>query len=163
MAYCKKCGAYIPDNQNTCFACGYNEAAQTEKSAEEARRSRQQANREWAEAEKERRSREQKESAGSATTASKIGNSKLVATMSYIGILCVVGLLLGRNDKFVNFHAKQGLVLLLFEIAGGIAGAILSVGWIVRLFAIYCMVMGIINAQKGQMKALPLLGKLKLF
>ena len=28
MAYCKKCGAYIPDGQENCLACGYDEAAE---------------------------------------------------------------------------------------------------------------------------------------
>ena len=28
MAYCKSCGAYIPDGQTKCLACGYDEAAQ---------------------------------------------------------------------------------------------------------------------------------------
>ena len=31
MAYCKKCGAYIPDGQETCLACGYSEAAEKAK------------------------------------------------------------------------------------------------------------------------------------
>ena len=26
MAYCDKCGAYIPDGQTKCLACGYDEA-----------------------------------------------------------------------------------------------------------------------------------------
>ena len=34
MAYCEKCGAYIPDGQSACFACGYDPAI------EEAKRSR---------------------------------------------------------------------------------------------------------------------------
>ena len=28
MSYCKKCGAYIPDNQDVCLACGFDEAAE---------------------------------------------------------------------------------------------------------------------------------------
>ena len=36
MAYCKKCGAYIPDGESKCFACGYDEAA--ERAAEEKRK-----------------------------------------------------------------------------------------------------------------------------
>ena len=28
MAYCDKCGAYIPDGQTKCLACGYDEAAE---------------------------------------------------------------------------------------------------------------------------------------
>ena len=27
MAYCKSCGAYIPDGQSTCLACGFDETA----------------------------------------------------------------------------------------------------------------------------------------
>ena len=27
MAYCKSCGAYIPDGQTVCLACGYDENA----------------------------------------------------------------------------------------------------------------------------------------
>lgn len=29
MAYCKKCGAYIPDGQTACLACGYDESAES--------------------------------------------------------------------------------------------------------------------------------------
>ena len=28
MAYCKSCGAYIPDGLNTCLACGFDEGAE---------------------------------------------------------------------------------------------------------------------------------------
>ena len=35
MAYCKRCGAYIPDGQKTCLACGYKE--ETERKAAEDR------------------------------------------------------------------------------------------------------------------------------
>ena len=31
MAYCKSCGAYIPDGQSACLACGYDETAQAKK------------------------------------------------------------------------------------------------------------------------------------
>ena len=30
MAYCKSCGAYIPDDQTVCLACGYDENAKQE-------------------------------------------------------------------------------------------------------------------------------------
>lgn len=30
MAYCDKCGAYIPDGQTKCLACGYDEKAQAQ-------------------------------------------------------------------------------------------------------------------------------------
>ena len=31
MSYCKKCGAYIPDGQEICLACGFDEAGEKRK------------------------------------------------------------------------------------------------------------------------------------
>ena len=36
MAYCLKCGAYIPDGQTACLACGYDALAE-QKKAEKAK------------------------------------------------------------------------------------------------------------------------------
>ena len=33
MSYCTKCGAYIPDGQTRCLACGFDEAAAAVKAA----------------------------------------------------------------------------------------------------------------------------------
>ena len=70
MAYCKKCGAYIPDGLSACLACGYDENLANQDNAaaktrvandvvrerlEEQRRARQEENRRWAEQEEQRR------------------------------------------------------------------------------------------------------------
>ena len=34
MAYCRNCGAYVPDGQNKCLACGFEEPGQAEKKPE---------------------------------------------------------------------------------------------------------------------------------
>lgn len=79
MAYCKKCGAYIPDGIGACLACGFDEnagkaaaAVETEKKAaqkarndelnevmERHRRLQQEKNRQWAEQERERRQKQE--------------------------------------------------------------------------------------------------------
>ncbi len=74
MAYCKKCGAYIPDGLSACLACGYDEAAEQNAGSaaareqenenfrlkyEEERRRRQEDNRKWAEQERQRRLEEE--------------------------------------------------------------------------------------------------------
>ena len=86
MAYCKSCGAYIPDGLSACLACGFDENAgkaaaaaeekkKAEKAAQEAakkaqddemreimdrhRRLQQEKSRQWAEKEKERRDRQE--------------------------------------------------------------------------------------------------------
>lgn len=78
MAYCMSCGAYIPDGQTKCLACGYDEAAkgreQKKKSdsyaydvqdenlkekLEQQRRQQQETNRKWAEQEYARRQQQE--------------------------------------------------------------------------------------------------------
>ncbi|CCQ72987.1 hypothetical protein [Magnetospira sp. QH-2] len=36
---------------------------------------------------------------------------RFMAALSYLGILCFVPLLMNRDDEYVYFHAKQGLVI----------------------------------------------------
>ena len=75
MAYCKKCGAYIPDGLSACLACGYDEnadagqgtaAKQNEENEnyrikyEEERRRRQEENLRWAEQERARMEEEER-------------------------------------------------------------------------------------------------------
>ncbi len=37
--------------------------------------------------------------------------TRLMALMSYLGVLVFVPLAMSRDDEFVNFHARQGLVV----------------------------------------------------
>jgi uncharacterized membrane protein len=78
MAFCKSCGAYIPDGLSACLACGYDEAAQSTAAAERRekaagktqpddlrdvmerhRRIQQEKEREWAERERARRKQQE--------------------------------------------------------------------------------------------------------
>jgi len=85
MAYCKNCGAYIPDGHTKCLACGVDEAEQQAAAAaaaqqakentgridgeflrrqlEEQRKKQQENSRKWAEAERARRQAEQEHQA----------------------------------------------------------------------------------------------------
>ena len=46
MGYCTSCGAYIPDGQTKCLACGYDEAAGEQKSSGQAAQAAQAAKKE---------------------------------------------------------------------------------------------------------------------
>ena len=77
MAYCGKCGAYIPDGMTRCLACGYDEhaeqtaaqyaykydEAQAKKDYEAERERKQENNRKWAQEEYARRKQQQAEDA----------------------------------------------------------------------------------------------------
>jgi uncharacterized membrane protein len=86
-----------------------------------------------------------------------------MAVLAYFGILVIIPLLMVKNDPFVKYHIRQGLVLLIALI---IAFAISTVpifgwflGWILWLGCFVLMIMGIINAVNGQTKELPLIGQ----
>ena len=42
--------------------------------------------------------------------------TKLMAGLSYLGVLCFVPLMFGRGDAFTHFHSRQGLVLWIWGI-----------------------------------------------
>jgi len=39
------------------------------------------------------------------------GKTYIMSMMSYLGVLCLVPILFNKDDEYVNFHARQGLVL----------------------------------------------------
>ncbi|MDP1884463.1 MAG: DUF4870 domain-containing protein [Candidatus Moranbacteria bacterium] len=99
-----------------------------------------------------------------------VESNKAMAIIGYIiPILFFVPLLSdAKNSPFAKFHANQQLNLLLAAIAVNIVGTIIPfLGWFIILplgsiALIVIAIMGIINAVKGEMKALPLIGGFSL-
>lgn len=187
MAYCKNCGAYIPDGQTKCLACGVDEAEQTAQAAQtrqtkkkssptsaemreqlERQREKQRENsRKWAEAESARRAQSgetersvEEDDYSSSNEHSSKDNSKLFAILSYLGILWILPYIFSRDDEFAMYHAKQGLTLCIVAAVCRAVGGLLSVGWLVTLAWAYMVFTGIGNANAGRMKPLPYIGKL---
>lgn len=98
-----------------------------------------------------------------AKTTTQTNDNKGMALLSYIGILVLVPLLTVKDDEFVQFHAKQGLVLLIAAIAISVVGVIPLLGWLIAfvggLTCLVLAVMGIINVLNGEKKPLPLIGQ----
>ncbi len=73
-----------------------------------------------------------------------------------------------KNSPFAKFHANQQLNLLLAAVVVNIVGGVIPfIGWFIILplgaiFLLIVAIMGIINASKGEMKELPLIGGFKL-
>lgn len=95
-----------------------------------------------------------------------VEKNKLMAIVGYIiPILFFVPLVSeGKNSPYAKFHANQQLVLLIAAIAVNIVGGIIPfIGWFLILpigtvIVIVLAIMGIINASKGEMKKLPIIG-----
>ena len=58
------------------------------------------------------------------------GEQMLFGVLSYLPILVLIPLLIKKDDDFVHFHAKQGLIMLIVWIAVAIISMVPIVGWI---------------------------------
>lgn len=93
----------------------------------------------------------------------KQGDKNLIAIFSYLGILFLIPLLVSKDKPFVQFHAKQGLVLFIAEVATAVIAWIPILGWIAGfiLWIIWFVfsIMGIVNVVTGKQAPLPIIGK----
>lgn len=216
MGYCTSCGAYVPDGQTKCLACGFDENAEKEQTStasgasaaaaqkapeqersqrkyrqfdseelrrqlEEQRKRQQQNSRKWAETEYAQRQKVKEEQARNFQNTSGTSRentntntytdtvrgavqsadlSKLMAGMSYVSVLFLIPMLLGKNDSFVAYHAKQGMKLFLAGLIGRIAASLLGLGWLVTAAQVYLAYIGIQNVLAGRRKPLPYVGDL---
>jgi len=85
-----------------------------------------------------------------------------MAVVAYL-IFFVPLLTEAKDDPFVKFHVKQGLVLFLAWIVLTIFSMVPVIGWvlgpILSLGLLILMVIGILNAVNGETKELPLIGQ----
>ena len=88
----------------------------------------------------------------------KIIFERLAAFFTMIGFL--IAILLKRDDKYVMFYAKQGLVLFLASIAASIISWIPVIGWLFGIFVFILWAMTWINALSGEQKNTWLIGDL---
>jgi uncharacterized membrane protein len=102
-----------------------------------------------------------------ATDVAKITESQhktLMGVLCYLGILIIVPYLMAKDDSFVKFHLKQGLVLVVIELVLWVAGMVLmhqmfAVLGIVQLAVIGLSIFGIVNVVQNKETELPVVGQ----
>ena len=90
---------------------------------------------------------------------------------SFTYLIFFLPLLTGeKNDSFVKYHMKQAIGFLIAVLAaqgvikyvavlGGGMGLLTVMAFVLRIFAIVWVVVGFMNAQRGEEKPLPWIGK----
>ena len=182
MAFCKNCGAYIPDGQNVCVACGVKEgAAQQQKQdfreiLEEKQKAQQEANKKWAEdAYKDYKQNSTHKTSTSAYAAEHKTNTnkerkkpreesmktfgKVLSILSYVSVCCFLPFFFTKDDEFTKFHGKQGILLLILSAIIAVLRGIPGVPFVLGAFRIYLMYVGIKNVLNNKMEVLPYIGK----
>lgn len=94
--------------------------------------------------------------------AQKPANNTLMGILSYIGPLVIIPFLTSKEDPFVSFHIKQGIVLFVIELAVWVLGMFMWPFWmiasLINLGTFVLSVVGIINVTQGKQKELPIVG-----
>ena len=102
-----------------------------------------------------------------------IASNKVMGVLAYLFVLVLIPLFAAKNSPFARFHANQGLILFVAELALWVISALLGgipvLGTIiticvnildVALFVL--MILGIVNVVSGKAKDLPLIGKIRI-
>jgi uncharacterized membrane protein len=120
---------------------------------------------------------QQMQQAGSQGSRSDAEKNKTMAIVGYIfSFLFFIPLISedSKNSPFAKYHANQQLLLLIYWIGGGMVVFIISLILVFTIFlpillwfvfsicGIVLIILGVINASNGEMKALPVIGDIKL-
>lgn len=81
-----------------------------------------------------------------------VEENKLMAALSYLGLLVLIPLLAKKDSKFAQTHAKQGLILCIAEF---IFGIIPFLGWLLELVLLVVALIALINAIQGKFWKIP--------
>lgn len=84
-----------------------------------------------------------------------IEDNKVIAALSYLWVLCLVPLLVKRDSKFAQAHAKQGVVLFIIELIGSLIFWIPVFGWLLWVIVVIVALVGFIKALQGEYWEIP--------
>lgn len=102
----------------------------------------------------------------------EIDNDKLWSILSYIPLFFIIVLIVMKNrSSFLNYHLNQGIILSLVVVAANFGLDLLPwwlkivslLIWVLNLFSIALMVVGIKNVLEKKTEPLPVIGKLFTF
>ncbi len=83
-------------------------------------------------------------------------DGKIYALLAYLSILCIIPLILKKNNPFVLAHGKQGLVLFIVETAVWILSIVVPGLWAPLMFVLMALSFwGLIAVVKGEFVRLP--------
>ncbi len=177
MAYCGKCGEKVADNVRHCPICGTTVAG-TEETTQNAAPTNPTADQTAKKVEDTIVNLNNTTDCTHEFDQKDIEQNKVMALLSYLGILILVPLLGAKGSKYARFHASQGVNLILLSIAywavcGIVTSVLYAISW--RLYrvvnpilslgnlAIFILcIIGIVNAVQGRAKDLPIIGKLRI-
>lgn len=92
-----------------------------------------------------------------------IEETKVLAAIGYIGILCILPLLLKPKSDFAKFHGKQGLLLVIASVINMLLNVIPVLGQVLCMIGgiaiVVLSIIGILKALAGEYWEMPYLAE----
>jgi uncharacterized membrane protein len=92
-----------------------------------------------------------------------INEQTVMAALSYLGILILIPFFVKKEDPFVHYHIKQGVVLLIPELILYVVSGMMYFLWpvwnIIWLIILGFTIVGVINCLTKKEKPLPFIGQ----
>lgn len=173
MAFCKHCGKNIPDGATFCSYCG-TPVSDTESQAHTQQHQYGTQNNGFMDS----------DDVTAEFDPTDIKQNKVMAVLSYIGLLVFIPIFAAKNSKYAKFHASQGLNITIVSvlqfivinflamivrtvfygsIVFGPKGILLfllsTINTVMAVVLFALAIYGIVNAVQGKCKKLPILGK----
>jgi uncharacterized membrane protein len=93
--------------------------------------------------------------------AEEVREGKIYAVVAYLSLLCIIPLIVKKENPFVLFHGKQGLVIFIGEVALFILSIAFPFLWRIGLLLLLSLsFLGIIAALQGRSVRLPVVAKI---
>lgn len=189
MAFCSKCGTQVTDGVKFCPSCGNNVAGTSDTQQQTGyTQANNQANFNQGNYGQPGFGTQGPAFMNTTDTTAQynpadIANNKVLAVLSYLGLLWLIPFFAGKQSPFTKYHVKQAFLVICAQVGWGILGSILSVVfrkrvnygivslsygtpgyitfivWIIHLCIWAFAILGIINALQGKAKELPFIGK----
>lgn len=90
----------------------------------------------------------------------KYQDEKAITYLSYLGILCLVPLLVKKESFFAQFHSKQGLILAIGWVLGSFFYHFVFLGLFLHIVIVIFSIQGLLAVSRGEMKKLPIVSDL---
>ncbi len=88
-------------------------------------------------------------------------NGKVISLLSYFPVLCIIPLLLKKDDPFVLSHGKQGLVIFMAEIGVFILSIIVPILLKIGMFVLLAVsFVGMIAVLNGKTISFPVISRI---
>ena len=88
-----------------------------------------------------------------------IRDNRLLAALSYVGLLFVVPLLAGQRSEYAMFHCRQGIMVFAIQSLLSFVTWIPVVGPLVYVLTLAVSVAGIVYAWRGERWEMPIIGR----